>query len=114
MLLGVNLLLCYLIKQNGIGKNLIKIGRFEPSTKTCSNCGSITKLELDDRIWTCGSCNDTHDRDINAAINIKNIGLKAGMKCPAVSVEKKKINSSNRAKKSCSEKQKVILLEVSK
>lgn len=80
MLLGVNLLPCYNISQNGIGKNLIKIGRFEPSTKMCSNCGVINNnLTLKDREWICSSCNSKHDRDINAAINIKNIGLKVGM-----------------------------------
>ena len=75
MLLGLPLLLCYNIKQSGIGKNLIKIDRFYPSTKTCSNCGSIAKLELDDRIWTCSNCNVTHDRDINAARNIRAFAL---------------------------------------
>jgi hypothetical protein len=74
----------------------------------CSCCGIITKLELKDRMWTCSSCNSKHDRDINAAINIKNIGLKTGMKCPVVSVEKKKAYSSNRVEKSYSKKQKII------
>lgn len=59
------------------GKNLIKIGRFEPSSKTCSNCQLINKeLALSDRTWTCGNCGTTHDRDFNAAINIKNSGLR--------------------------------------
>jgi putative transposase len=57
------------------GKNLIKIGRFEPSTKMCSCCGTITKLELDQRKWTCSSCGSEHDRDINAAKNIKDFGM---------------------------------------
>lgn len=58
------------------GKNLIKIGRFEPSSKTCSHCGHIKQdLTLADREWTCEACNTTHDRDLNAAINIKNFGL---------------------------------------
>jgi putative transposase len=59
------------------GKNLSIIGRFEPSSKTCSSCGSINKdLTLNDREWTCPKCNKKHDRDINAAINIKKIGLR--------------------------------------
>ena len=59
------------------GKNIIQIGRFEASTKTCSNCGAKNEtLTLKDREWTCASCLVTHDRDVNAAINIKQMGLK--------------------------------------
>ena len=59
------------------GKNLSIIGRFEPSSKTCSSCGKINKdLTLKDRGWCCLNCGITHDRDINAAINIKNFGLR--------------------------------------
>ncbi len=59
------------------GKNLSVIGRFDPSSKTCSKCGSINKdLTLTDREWICPKCNEKHDRDINAAINIKKIGLR--------------------------------------
>jgi putative transposase len=58
------------------GKNLSIIGRFEPSSKTCSNCGYIKKdLTLNDRDWTC-KCGKHHDRDINAAINIRKFGLR--------------------------------------
>lgn len=58
------------------GKNIIYIGRFEPSSKICSICGTINKeLKLSDRVWTC-KCGVTHDRDKNAAINIKNFGLR--------------------------------------
>lgn len=60
------------------GKNIIEIGMFEPSSKTCSNCGFHHKeLALSDRTWDCDNCGVTHDRDINAAINIKNFGLEA-------------------------------------
>jgi len=59
------------------GKNLSVIGRFEPSSKTCNCCGYINKeLTLKDREWTCKGCNTKHDRDVNAAINIKNFGLR--------------------------------------
>ena len=59
------------------GCNLITIGRFDPSSKMCSNCGYINKeLTLADRSWTCSNCNSILDRDINAAINIKNFGLR--------------------------------------
>jgi putative transposase len=58
------------------GKNLIQIGRFQPSSKTCSSCGYIKEdLTLADREWTCASCGSTHDRDENAAINIRKMGL---------------------------------------
>jgi putative transposase len=63
-------------KSEWYGINLIKIGRFEPSSKLCSNCGAINQeLTLKDREWTCKSCGAKHDRDINAAINIKNIAM---------------------------------------
>lgn len=59
------------------GKNVLFIGRFEPSTKICSNCGSINNnLTLKDRNWTCLPCGVHHDRDTNAANNIKNFGLR--------------------------------------
>ena len=52
------------------GKNLIKIGRFMPSSKMCS-CGAVNDdLRLADRTWTCRMCGVTHDRDILAAQNI--------------------------------------------
>ncbi len=58
------------------GKTLIKIGRFEPSSKLCSGCGYINNdLTLKDREWTCPDCGAHHDRDINAAINIKKMAL---------------------------------------
>jgi len=57
-------------------KQIIKIGRFFPSSKLCS-CGWINQnLKLSDRIWTCSHCGTTHDRDILAANNI----LKEGMR----------------------------------
>lgn len=65
-------------KAEWYGKNIKYIGRFEPSSKICSSCGNIFKeLKLSDREWTCQKCGSTHDRDLNAAINIKNFGSKA-------------------------------------
>lgn len=59
------------------GKNLIRIGRFEPSSKTCL-CGYIHKdLKLRDREWACPNCGRRNDRDLLAAINIKRFGLQA-------------------------------------
>lgn len=64
-------------KAEWYGTNILRIGRFEPSSKTCSNCGNINKeVTLKDREWTCVKCNTTHDRDVNAAINIKNFSLR--------------------------------------
>lgn len=52
------------------GKNLVRIGRFEPSSRLCT-CGTINRdLTLKDRVWTCGNCGTTHERDILAANNI--------------------------------------------
>ena len=58
-------------------KDLRVIGRFEPSSKTCNLCGDINKeLKLSNRVWTCKNGHKL-DRDLNAALNIKNWGLRA-------------------------------------
>lgn len=57
------------------GKNLLDIGRFEPSSKMCSACGTVNKeLKLSDREWFC-SCGAKHDRDVNAAENIRRMAF---------------------------------------
>ena len=59
------------------GKLLVEIDRFFPSSKTCSNCHyKLDKLPLDIRNWTCPSCQAHHDRDKNAAINIRAEGIR--------------------------------------
>lgn len=59
------------------GKELVKVNRFYPSSKTCGNCGWINQeLKLSDREWTCKSCGVVHDRDWNASRNILKEGLK--------------------------------------
>jgi putative transposase len=64
-------------KAEWYGKNILYIDRFTPSSKLCSQCGEIFKeLTLKDRSWTCGSCGSHHNRDENAAKNIKNFGLR--------------------------------------
>ncbi len=58
------------------GVNLITINRFAPSSKTCSKCGYIKKdLKLSERYWMCPECGTEHNRDYNAALNIRKIGL---------------------------------------
>jgi putative transposase len=58
-------------KCNWYGKTLVKIDRFYPSSKICSNCGhKEDKMPLSIREWTCPSCGSKHDRDLNASINI--------------------------------------------
>ncbi|MGC8645873.1 MAG: RNA-guided endonuclease InsQ/TnpB family protein, partial [Thermoplasmata archaeon] len=55
---------------------LIEIGRFDPSSKMCSRCGNMkSSLKLSERTYHCDVCGLTIDRDLNAAINIRNIGL---------------------------------------
>ena len=57
-------------KANWKGHSVIKIGRFDPSSKMCS-CGKINNnLQLSDRTWTCKHCGVTHDREVLAAKNI--------------------------------------------
>ncbi len=57
-------------------KSFVKIDRFFPSSKTCSNCGWINQdLNLSIREWTCSSCNIHHDRDLNASKNILKQGI---------------------------------------
>ena len=56
---------------------LIKIDAYYPSSKTCSNCGCVKEsLKLSERTYHCEECGFTIDRDLNASINILNIGLK--------------------------------------
>lgn len=58
------------------GKNILEIGRFEPSSKLHNSCGYINKtLLLSDREWICPNCDEVVFRDVNAAINIKNFAL---------------------------------------
>lgn len=62
-------------KTQWYGKECVAIDRFYPSSKRCSKCGKINqKLKLSDRHWVC-QCGAEHDRDANAATNIKAAGL---------------------------------------
>lgn len=63
-------------KSEWYGKNVLFVGRFEPSSKLCHKCGYINRgLKLSDREWVCPICGEHLDRDINAAINIKEIAF---------------------------------------
>jgi len=71
-------------KAERYGRTLVKIGRFEPTSQTCSTCGvkDGPKL-LDVREWTCAACGAVHDRDHNAAINVKTAAGLAVSACGA-------------------------------
>lgn len=58
------------------GKTFAKVDKWYPSSKTCHVCGFEKKgLTLADRVWTCNSCGTVHNRDHNAAINIRHVGF---------------------------------------
>lgn len=90
------------------GVNLIKIDRFAPSSKTCGQCGYVYKgLKLSERSWICPECGTHHDRDFNAACNIKEFGLKAlpsergdvkPVDCPLVDDRPRVLKSNDRKK----------------
>jgi putative transposase len=64
-------------KAENEGKTYIEIDRFFPSSKTCHVClNRVDSLTLDLRVWTCKHCGTHHDRDVNAAINIRNEALR--------------------------------------
>ena len=69
---GWNLFLNFLgYKTKWVGKNMLEIGMFEPSSKLCT-CGTINhNLKFYDRVWTCSNCFKVHDRDTLASNNIK-------------------------------------------
>ena len=61
----------YKAKWQGI--EVIYVDKWFPSSKTCSHCGNVKeKLTLAERVYTCDVCGFTLDRDLNAAINLKN------------------------------------------
>ena len=65
-----------LYKATRVGKVCAKIERFEPSSQICSKCGHRQKMPLDVRTYVCPECGQVIDRDLNAAINIRNFALR--------------------------------------
>ena len=63
-------------KSNWYDRNVVQVDQWFPSSKLCSVCGfKHTELTLNDREWVCPVCLTKHDRDVNAANNIKNEGI---------------------------------------
>jgi len=63
------------------GKELVKVNRWFPSSKTCSCCGNIKKvLTLNERIYKCQACGFEMDRDLNAALNIEALGINSAIR----------------------------------
>ena len=64
-------------KSNWYGRKLVFVDRFYPSSKTCNHCGYINKkLKLYDRQWVCPDCGEIIERDYNAALNIRDEGIR--------------------------------------
>jgi len=80
------------------GRELVKVNRFFPSSKTCNECGWINQdLNLSIREWTCESCGVVHDRDVNASCNILKEGLKIYGEELAITKVERKSDVSNSA-----------------
>ena len=64
-------------KADWYGRTVVEVDRWFPSSKLCSVCGAkYEALGLRERRWTCTSCGAVHDRDVNAAVNLRNEGLR--------------------------------------
>ncbi|WP_153038564.1 zinc ribbon domain-containing protein, partial [Nodularia spumigena] len=70
------------------GSELVVVDRWYPSSKTCSHCGvKKESLSLKERVFKCEHCGFECDRDINAAINLKNAASHAVSACGLVSAD---------------------------
>ena len=64
-------------KAKWYGRKIVFVDRFYPSSKTCNHCGYINKaLKLSDRQWVCPDCGEIIERDYNAALNIRDEGIR--------------------------------------
>lgn len=64
-------------KAKWYGRHLVFVDRFYPSSKTCNHCGYVNKkLKLSDRQWVCPDCGEIIERDYNAALNIRDEGIR--------------------------------------
>jgi putative transposase len=90
-------------KSEWYGRDLVEIDRWFPSSKLCNKCNyKNSELTLKDRTWICPECGESHDRDINAAINIRNEGIKMlnnkiGLSSPELTLQERitLVNSMN-------------------
>ena len=85
-------------KCNWYGKTLVKIDRWYPSSKICSNCGhKFKELVLGIDEWTCENCGIEHDRDINAAKNILAKGFSdlSGLPIEFTGISKKPVSAES-------------------
>ena len=84
------------------GREIIQVSQWFPSSQLCSCCGYQNhELTLADREWTCPECGVVHDRDLNAAINIRNEGqrIKIGLSSPELTLQESKTKVPRRMKK---------------
>ncbi|MDI5906343.1 MULTISPECIES: zinc ribbon domain-containing protein [Streptomyces] len=59
------------------GRTLVVVDRFFPSTRRCSACHAMgPRMDVSVRQWTCAECGALHDRDVNAAVNLRDEGLR--------------------------------------
>ncbi|MFG2944703.1 RNA-guided endonuclease InsQ/TnpB family protein [Streptomyces adustus] len=71
-------------KAQRYGRILVRIGRFEPTSRTCSTCATVGGPKpLNIRQWTCTACGTLHDRDHNAALNVQQAAGLAATVCGA-------------------------------
>ena len=89
-------------KAEWYGREVIEVSRWFPSSKLCGACGyKNDELTLKDREWICPECGVIHDRDLNAANNIKNEGIriKIGLSSPELTPQEGKPEGPRRMRK---------------